>query len=264
MVVDDRVQFWKVFYENRAGKYLEDSALSNYPAGGYRQRLFAFQEVVNPVLLGLPKKEKSIKILDLGGGSGTYSRLLAKEGFWVCNSDISLSMLKKSRERHNGLQISHVLNNAYLLGFKKESFNIAVMIGLLQCLEAEKVISETNYSLKREGYLILMASSSFSLKWQLTRLRTLLTGSFRWPSEDTKLYTRYNPYSLRKFLEKLGFDVLTIEWVYIFPESFVSLWEFLRRYKIFTLFGRFFSFLPFLATDFILIAKKRTVEKCLK
>lgn len=68
------------------------------------------------------------KILDLGGGEGTYSTKLKKNGFDVICVDINEDYVKTSRER--GVE-SYVMDGANL-DFQDNSFDIILLIEVLE------------------------------------------------------------------------------------------------------------------------------------
>jgi SAM-dependent methyltransferase len=93
---------------------------------------------------------KSLKILDIGCGTGRHSLELAKRGYMVTGIDLSESQLKRAREKsvEQGLQVDFRKHDARQLPFKGE-FDLVTMI-----CEAAFPLMETddmNYQILRNA-----------------------------------------------------------------------------------------------------------------
>jgi 2-polyprenyl-3-methyl-5-hydroxy-6-metoxy-1,4-benzoquinol methylase len=73
--------------------------------------------------------DKSLKILDVGCGTGRHSIELSKRGYSVTGIDLSESLLEKAREKakQNNLKINFLRHDARNLPFKNQ-FDLAIML----------------------------------------------------------------------------------------------------------------------------------------
>ena len=101
-----------------------------------------------------------VSILDLGGGAGVYSFLLAKKGYKVTLADLSETLLaqaNKQKEEDNvqNLISCNQVNATDLSCYKDQSFDVVLLFGPLYHLtekaEREKCISEVGRVLKKGG-----------------------------------------------------------------------------------------------------------------
>ncbi len=94
--------------------------------------------------------DKSIRILDIGCGTGRHSIELTKRGYKVVGIDLSESLLKRAREKavEQNLQIDFQQNDARSLPFSSE-FDLAIMIceGAFSLMETD----EMNYEILRNA-----------------------------------------------------------------------------------------------------------------
>lgn len=73
--------------------------------------------------------DKSLKIIDIGCGTGRHSIELTKRGYSVTGTDLSESQLKKAREKAdmNNLKIDFLKHDARYLPFENQ-FDVAIML----------------------------------------------------------------------------------------------------------------------------------------
>jgi 2-polyprenyl-3-methyl-5-hydroxy-6-metoxy-1,4-benzoquinol methylase len=113
--------------------------------------------------------DKSLKILDVGCGTGRHSIELAKRGYDVTGIDLSESQLAKAREKAaaRNLSLDFQQQDARHLSFKDE-FDLAIMLceGAFPLMETD----EMNYE--------ILKSVTSSLKEKCTFILTTLNGLF--------------------------------------------------------------------------------------
>jgi SAM-dependent methyltransferase len=105
--------------------------------------------------------DKSIKILDIGCGTGRHTIELTKRGYNVTGVDLSESQLFRARQkaREQKLDIKFLLHDARLLPFRKE-FNLAIMLceGGFPLMETDEmnfqILESAARALKENGKLI--------------------------------------------------------------------------------------------------------------
>lgn len=103
---------------------------------------------------------KSLKILDVGCGTGRHSIEMAKRGYTMTGIDLSESLLEKAREKaeKNGVNVDFQHHDARALPFEKE-FDVAIMIceGGFPLMETD----EMNYEILKNVAQSLKDKSKF-------------------------------------------------------------------------------------------------------
>ncbi len=116
--------------------------------------------VAYPAILNAMGDISGKRIMDLGCGSGVFSRTMAEKGGNVIGVDISEEWIEHCRKEHGDVKgLKFMVGDASDLGsFEKESFDFVVMnMVLLNVPSAEKVeriFREVSRILKRDGRLI--------------------------------------------------------------------------------------------------------------
>lgn len=131
----DKKQWYEVVFENYGQKY--DNEV--FTQGTIGECNFIEQEL---------KFDKSLKLLDVGCGTGRHSIELTKRGYSVTGIDLSDSLLDKAREKaeKQNLKIDFQKQDARNLPFENE-FDIAIMLceGGFPLMETD----EMNYEILR-------------------------------------------------------------------------------------------------------------------
>ena len=104
---------------------------------------------------------KSVKILDVGCGTGRHSIELSKRGYSITGIDLSDSLLAKAREKaeKQDLKINFLKYNARNLPFKNE-YDLVIMLceGAFPLMETDEmnyeILKNTTKSLKEGGKFI--------------------------------------------------------------------------------------------------------------
>jgi len=98
--------------------------------------------------------DKTLKIIDIGCGTGRHSIELAKRGYQVTGIDLSSSLLEWAQEKakDQSLHIDFQKHDARKLPFKNE-FDLAIMIceGAFPLMETD----EMNYEILKNAYNVL-------------------------------------------------------------------------------------------------------------
>ncbi len=98
-------------------------------------------------------------ILDLGCGTGTYTRIIAEHGH-VLGIDISKVMLSYAKSKHPSLDLA--LADARHIPLRAESIDTVVCIGLFEYIERATVLEEINRVLNRDGICIIQCPNRYS------------------------------------------------------------------------------------------------------
>jgi len=109
-------QWYESLFENYAHKYDKEC----FVQGTLGECDFIEQEI---------NRDKSLKIIDIGCGTGRHAIELAKRGYSVIGIDLSESQLKRAREKakEQGVEIDFQKHDARDLPFEGE-FDLAIMI----------------------------------------------------------------------------------------------------------------------------------------
>ena len=109
-------QWYESLFENYAQKYDKEC----FVQGTIGECNFIEQEI---------NRDKSLKIIDIGCGTGRHSIELVKRGYQITGIDLSESQLKRAREKakEQGVEIDFQKHDARDLPFKGE-FDLAIML----------------------------------------------------------------------------------------------------------------------------------------
>ncbi len=151
--------------------------------------------------------KSSDKVLEIGCGTGYFTKEIAKTNAQVTAIDISPELLNIARQEITEPNVSFLLDNAYDLSFKDESFDSIVGSSVLHHLEIGKAISEMLRVLKPGGSIFFtepnMMNPQIALQKNIPALKRKLGDS---PDE-----TAFFRWSLNKLLRKTGFTEIIIK-----------------------------------------------------
>jgi ubiquinone/menaquinone biosynthesis C-methylase UbiE len=162
--------------------------------------------------LAYPDKT-SLKILDLGCGTGANSKSLSEFGE-VCASDYSLTALNHVRERG----IDKLINcSASNLPFRPGTFDIIAFLDVLTYFKDDvQVLKELRSCLKKEGTIFISVPAF----------------QFLWSNHDVAVrhLRRYNSSSLIKAIKKSGLQDLRISYFISFVFPFIAIYRIITRW----------------------------------
>ncbi len=144
----NKKQWYETIFENYAEKYDKEC---------FTQGTIGECDFIEKELSG----DKSLKILDVGCGTGRHSIELSKRGYAVMGIDLSETQLAAAREKavKNGLNISFLKHDARALPFNNE-FDVAIMLceGGFPLMETDEmnfeILKNVTKSLNDRGKLI--------------------------------------------------------------------------------------------------------------
>ena len=122
-------------------------------------------EIVKQILLNKLSSERNI--LDLGGGPGRYTFLLAEHGFQVSLADISPQLIEQAQKNKSqcnenvqkNIREILVLNALDLSYYQKDFFDAVLLFGPLYHLNNEEIIrclKGIKHILKHNGYIFII------------------------------------------------------------------------------------------------------------
>ena len=188
----------------------------------------------------LIKKSSHEYAIDLGIGTGLFTKILKDKGYKIVGIDISDEMLKIAKERRFDV-IKYDLNKK--LPFDNESFNFAFSMTSIEFLKKpEELIEEVYRILSKNGEFLLITLNSLSLWAFVRRLKGIFIKDYVFNKGKF-----YSPKNLLRFfnykwkIEKIGTCTFISPWNPLFP----SFWE--------RVFGKIFTFSG--AISYILVKK---------
>ncbi len=141
-------QWYELLFENYAQKYDKET----YVQGTLGECDFIEQEIAH---------DKSLKMLDIGCGTGRHSIELSKRGYSITGIDLSASQLHRAKEKAKtlNLKIEFRMHDARNLPFAGE-FDLAIMLceGGFSLMETDEmnfeILKNATKALKDKGKLI--------------------------------------------------------------------------------------------------------------
>jgi 2-polyprenyl-3-methyl-5-hydroxy-6-metoxy-1,4-benzoquinol methylase len=141
-------QWYELLYENYAHKYDKEC----FVQGTIGECDFIEQEI---------NRDKSLKVIDIGCGTGRHAIELTKRGYNVTGIDLSEDQIKRAREKAQeaGVTIDFQIQDARNLSFDGE-FDLAIMLceGGFSLMETDEmnfeILKNATKALKSKGKLI--------------------------------------------------------------------------------------------------------------
>jgi SAM-dependent methyltransferase len=174
-------------------------------------------------------------ILEVGCGTGSFTRELARSGAEVVAIDVSPELLEIARANCSAPNVQYQIQNAYALSYSQGMFDSVVGSSVLHHLEIEAAIRDMYRVLKPGGTIYFtepnMLNPQIAIQKNIPWIKRKLgdspdeTAFFRWP--------------LRRLLERTGYrDVRIDPFDFLHPKTPVAL---IDRVKAF---GRFLENVP--------------------
>jgi ubiquinone/menaquinone biosynthesis C-methylase UbiE len=146
------------------------------------------------------------KVLELGCGTGYFTRSLASTGAEITAIDISPDLLEVARRDCPHANITFEIQNAYALSYSAETFDYVVGSSVLHHLEIDAAIREIHRVTKVGGGIYFtepnMLNPQIALQKNVPTIKKRLGDS---PDE-----TAFFRWSLRRRLERAGFHRVKI------------------------------------------------------
>lgn len=143
----------------------------------------------------LDRAESGARLLDIGCGTGHWSRFFATLGYTVAAVDVSSGMVRAARDCHE-CEVAFQVADASALPFQEGSFDIAAAMAALEFLvDPSKALQEMARCLRNKGRM-LIGTLNRSAHLNLQRL-----AEGREPYASGHLYS---PEELRELLRPFG------------------------------------------------------------
>lgn len=148
-----------------------------------------------------------MKVLELGCGSGYYTKELAITGADICAIDISPDLLALAEQKVRSANVTFLRANAYAMEFDNDTFDSVVGSSVLHHLDVEQALREIHRVLKKGGSMVFtepnMLNPQIMVQKNIPYIKERLgdspdeTAFFKWP--------------LINLLNKHGFRDITVE-----------------------------------------------------
>lgn len=209
---DSRKKYWQRLFNDYA-QYSEDHEISGWSYQGLHQRVCAYLHIIRE--LGLPEKAL---VLDLGCGSGVYTRILSKIGYRVVGMDYAWRVAAEGKKRSDGTNITYLSGDIHNLPFKDSIFNHILCIGLFQSLTEHLIaLWEIKRVLNPQGSFCIITLNRLELRHIVRKILRREEPIFVKGKEMPRLIT-YNPSVFTNHLKTMGFHKVNISPVQIIPE----------------------------------------------
>lgn len=148
-----------------------------------------------------------MKVLELGCGTGYFTRELVKSNATITAIDISPDLLELAEQEIDNSNVTFRIDNAYQLSFPDGHFDAVIGSSVLHHLDVQKAVSEIFRVLKPNGFMVFtepnMMNPQIALQKNIPYLKRKLGDS---PDE-----TAFFCWPLSRLLRKQGFSGIKIE-----------------------------------------------------
>lgn len=152
----------------------------------------------------IKKNNQEKTLLDVGCGLGAYCDIFSKMGFRAYGIDYIKEVVELARQNIKNDSVNLRVENIYNLSFSDNFFDFVICKEVLQVIyDSERALKELKRVLRKDGMLAIITLNSLSL------------GKFFIKEKLVK----YNPYKVKRKLEKLGFKDVKIKGIYLLPFS---------------------------------------------
>ena len=174
-------------------------------------------------------------VLELGCGTGTFTRELARSGADVVAIDVSSELLEIARANCSEPNVQYQIQNAYALNYSQGVFDSVVGSSVLHHLEIKEALRDVYRVLKAAGTIYFtepnMLNPQIAIQKNIPWIKQKLGDS---PDE-----TAFFRWSLRRLLEQTGYrDVRIDPFDFLHPKTPVALVDRVSA------FGRFLENVP--------------------
>lgn len=154
----------KKFFGSEAGRYRNDAWFETPVARfGYTQTRRKLFEFLQP--------EKTEKILEIGCGPGTWTKLVAPKCMHLTSIDISEEMLREAKRYAKAKNVSFV-NADFSRYNTKEKFDKIYFVRVFEYFKnKDAALRKLHSMLKKDGKLVIIAKSPYTVWALLPKLR---------------------------------------------------------------------------------------------
>jgi SAM-dependent methyltransferase len=193
----------RLIHELEHGKYLVQTGAGevwNWESPAGKARWKRRVDLLSSVL------RKDHHILELGCGTGYFTRELAKLNIHITAIDISPDLIEEARKEVTYGRVDFQIQNAYQMTYENDLFDAVVGSSVLHHLEIEKAVYEIYRVLKPGGQIAFtepnMLNPQIALQKNISWLKRRMGDS---PDE-----TAFFRWKLKKQLQMAGFEKIQV------------------------------------------------------
>ena len=251
-----------------------DQYSQEYSSENYNKNINKFMFIRMETILNFVKKNfknKNIKILDLGCGSGEVTLGLAKLGYSGDALDNSKGMLEICKKKLSMFNWNFFLGEAQKTNFEKETYDLIIASGLIEYYNNDHILlEEINRILKKNGHLIINVSNKFGYSTCLNSLSYILKQNFLFRFIKNKLFKfkygivnfsvrKHNISDFKKTLSNYNFKIFEEKYIgfSLLPAPFLTLFNNLTKSIDLKLEELSKSKLKIFGSSYIVLCKKK-------
>lgn len=195
---------WKVRFDRYARTREDDAGIAGWSSTGLAARLRRFRTLLEAT------PDIGSRVVDVGCGAGTYSRLLAQRGAEVIGVDYSPQTIQKARLRGDE-QIGWCVGDARRLPLADGTTDSVLCFGVTQALsDSREAILEFRRVVKEDGYVWVDGLNIWCLPHTVERLVRRLKGQAD--------HLRYeSAWQVARTMRRYGLYAVEIYWMPILP-----------------------------------------------
>jgi SAM-dependent methyltransferase len=168
-------------------------------------------------------------VLEIGCGTGLFTKALADTGYAIVAIDISERLILKAKERVSSGDVHFIAGNAYETGFKSESFDFIVGSSSLHHLNVPSALKEFLRILKPGGMILFTEPNMMNPQIALTKNLPAIKRRVGDSPDETAFFR----WRMVKLLRRIGYVDVTVEpFDFIHPQLPVSLLRLAERLTI--------------------------------
>ncbi|MFA5336873.1 MAG: methyltransferase domain-containing protein, partial [Candidatus Omnitrophota bacterium] len=182
------------------------------PAGKLRARRRA------DMIITEIKKKNASKILEIGSGTGLFTKFFQESGLKMHGMDISLDLLEKAKSKYSiQSRPQFSVADAEYLPYKSNSFDAVVGVCVLHHLNLEGTLKEIKRVLRQDGIILFSEPNMMNPQLMIQKnIKPIKKIAILGETEDETAFFRWK---LKRQLEKLGFNDVSIR-----PFDFLHPW----------------------------------------
>ena len=227
--------------DNFFDKYSSEYSSENYNVNINKVMTIRLKTIVAFVTENF--KDKNIKILDLGCGSGEITLTLAKLGYTGDALDNSMGMLNICKKRLSNYNWNFYLSEAQKTSLKSDNYDIIIASGLIEYYPEDKILlEEITRLLKKNGHLIINVTNKYGYSTCLNSYTYYIKQNFIFKFIKSKLFKfrygivnfstrKHNVNKFKETLKKFNYDIKQEKYIgfSLFPAPFMTLFNFLTK-----------------------------------
>lgn len=170
------------------------------------------------IIVNILKSRNVSKVLEIGGGTGVFTRLFCKAGINVKSIDISWDLIKKNRDTClNSSNLNVNVSDVEFLSFKDNTFDAVVGICVLHHINLAPAFKEIKRVLKKNGIIIFSEPNMMNPQLIIQKnIKIIKRISILGETENETAFFRWQ---MKNLLENAGFREVVVN-----PFDFLHPW----------------------------------------